>query len=305
MIEKLNLVSIVLLGIITFFSVIKFIFSGRIVPNQTAVIIERWGRYFQTLQPGFHFLIPFVDKAAYTLDLKEETIEVEPQVCFTLDNVKVEVDGVIYISVVDPVKASYGITNYRYASIQLAQTTTRSVIGTIELDKTFEERELVSARVVNTLGEVAESWGIKVHRYEVKNIVPPDTVRKAMEKQMTAEREKRAMLAAAEGKRQSNINESEGIMSEIINVSEGEKQKRINESKGKAMEIEKIAHATAKSIIKIASTLSESHSEEAINMRLTQQYINEISKLAHEKKEIILPINLNDFDETLKGISLL
>lgn len=297
-------VSKFILGIVGLIVLLQFVRSIRLVPTRTSLIIERLGKYNTTLQPGFHVLVPFIDKVAYKLDLREEAINVDPQECFTRDNVKVEVDGIIYLSVVDSMKASYGITNYRYAAIQLAQTTTRSVIGKIELDKTFEERELVSAKVVEALSEVAEGWGIMVHRYEVKNIVPPDSVRKAMEKQMTAEREKRAMLATAEGKRQSNINESEGKKMELINLSEGEKQRRINMAEGKALEIEAIARATADSIKTIASALAESDGLKAINMRLSQQYISNLAKLANESKEIILPMNLANFDETLKGIAI-
>ena len=304
MIDYINIGSQVILGLICLFVLGKFIFSVRMVPTRTCVIVERLGNYSRTLEPGFHLLIPFIDKAAFVLDLREETISVEPQECFTLDNVKVEVDGIIYISVEDPVKASYGITDYRYAAIQLSKTTTRSIIGTIELDKTFEERELVSARVVEVLGEVANSWGIKVHRYEVKNIIPPHSVRDAMEKQMTAERDKRAILATAEGKRQSCINDAEGIMREMINRSEGEKQKRINEAEGKAQEIESLAKATANSITKVAAALSETHGEGAINMRLSQLYINNMSKLAGENKNIILPIDLSNFKGMLDKMNL-
>ncbi len=300
--EVFQNISKVILGIIGLIILFQFIRSIRMVPTKTAIIVERLGKYSKTLQPGFHVLLPFVDKVAYKLDMREMAINVDPQECFTRDNVKVEVDGVIYISVVDSMKASYGITNYRYAAIQLAQTTTRSIIGTIDLDKTFEERELVSAKVVEALSEVAEGWGIMVHRYEVKNIVPPKSVKKAMEKQMTAERDKRAMLATAEGKRQSSINDSEGKKREMINLSEGEKQKKINLAEGKANEIEALAKATADSINKIAAALSESDGLKAINMRLSQQYLNNLSKLAHGKKDVILPINLMNFDEVLKGI---
>jgi len=300
--EPAEIIPKIILGILCLGVLYQFILSIRMVPTRTALIVERLGKYYATLKPGFHVLIPWIDKVAYKLDLREETIAVDPQECFTLDNVLVEVDGIIYISVVDPVKASYGITDYRYAAIQLAQTTTRAIIGTIELDKTFEERELVSVRVVSVLSEVAESWGIMVHRYEVKNIVPPNSVREAMEKQMTAEREKRAMLATAEGKRQANINDSEGLMTEMINLSEGEKQKKINEAEGRAKEIEAIAIATAGSIEKIAAAITGNKGEDAINMKLSQQYLTEFSKLALKSNELILPINIGSFKEVLKGI---
>ncbi len=290
------------LAILGFAILYKLIISIQMVPTQTALIIERLGNYHMTLQPGFHILIPWFDKVAFKLDLREQTNVVEPQECFTKDNVLVEVDGVIYISVVDPQKASYGITEYRTAAIQLAQTTTRAIIGTIELDKTFEERELISARVVEVLSEVAEAWGICVHRYEVKNIVPPESVKYAMEKQMTAERDKRAILAKAEGVRQANINESEGIKNQMINLSEGVRQKSINEAEGRAKEILSIAEATAASINKVALAITESNGEEAINMRLAQQYLDKYSLLADEQTEIILPLNISSFDDVLKGI---
>lgn len=292
------------LALFALFILYNFVRSIRLVPTQTALIVERLGSYSSTLTAGFHILIPFIDRVAFSLDLKEETIPVEPQECFTSDNVQVEVDGVIYLSVIDAKHASYGITDYRYAAIQLAQTTTRAIIGTIELDKTFEERELISARVVSVLEEVALSWGIRVHRYEVKNIVPPDSVRFSMEKQMTAERDRRAMISTAEGKRQAKINDSEGMMAQMINLSDGEKTKRINEAEGKAAEILTIANATADSIRKLASSANSEHGVEAINMRLSQLHIANLKKLAHEDKEIWIGMDLSKFDEVLKGVRI-
>ncbi len=291
-----------ILAILGFTILYKLIISIQMVPTQTALIVERLGNYHMTLQPGFHILVPWFDKVAFKLDLREQTNVVEPQECFTRDNVLVEVDGVIYISVVDAEKASYGITDYRSAAIQLAQTTTRAIIGTIELDKTFEERELISARVVEVLSEVAEAWGIRVHRYEVKNIVPPESVKNAMEKQMTAERDKRAILARAEGVRQANINESEGVKNEMINLSEGIRQKSINEAQGRAREILSIAEATASSINKVALAITESNGEEAINMRLAQQYLDKFSLLADDQTNVVIPLNVNSFEEVLQGI---
>jgi regulator of protease activity HflC (stomatin/prohibitin superfamily) len=302
--DALNNIAKVMFGLFALYILFNFIRSIRMVPTQTALIVERLGNYSSTLGAGFHILLPFIDRVAYSLDLKEEAIPVDPQECFTSDNVKVEVDGVIYISVVDPRHASYGITNYRYAAIQLAQTTTRAVIGTISLDKTFEERELISARVVGVLEEVAENWGIRVHRYEVKNIVPPDSVRFAMEKQMTAERDRRAMISTAEGQRQAQINDSEGVMAQMINLSEGERTKRINEAEGKSAEILAIAAATAGSIRKLGSAVSSKHGLEAINMRLSQQHIANLSKLAHQDKEIIIGLDLTKFEDVLKGVNI-
>lgn len=297
-----NILPKVVLAFVGLVILYKLFQSIRMVPTKTALIVERLGKYHVTLEPGFHILVPWIDFVAYQLDLKEETIIVEPQECFTSDNVLVEVDGIIYISVIDPQKASYGITNYRMAAIQLAQTTTRSIIGTIELDKTFEERELISARVVSVLSDVAEAWGICVHRYEVKNIEPPSSVTEAMEKQMTAERDKRAILAQAEGRRQANINDSEGLKNEMINLSEGVKQKIINEAEGRAKEILAIADATATSISKIALAITESNGEAAINMRLSQQYLDNFSKLADKSNEVILPMDISNFNDVLKGI---
>lgn len=242
--------------------------SFRLVPNQFAYIVERLGNYKKTLGPGFHALIPFLDKVVYKQDLREETIEVEPQECFTKDNVKVEVDGVIYLSVTDPVNASYGVTNYRFAAIQLAQTTTRSVIGLMDLDETFEERSFMSKEVVKVLAEMELPWGIKVHRYEIKNIIPPRTVQNAMERQMTAERDRRAVIAKSQGIKGSKVNDAEGIRAEIINISEAEMQSRINEAEGVAKEIEALAEATAISIEKVADALTQPMGVEAMRLRL-------------------------------------
>src|SRR6056297_4038389 len=230
--EIFETVSKVLLALFLLYVMYHFVRSLRLVPNQFAFIVERLGNYHKTLGPGFHALIPFIDKVVYKQDLREETIEVEPQECFTKDNVKVEVDGVIYLSVMDPVNASYGITNYRYAAVQLAQTTTRSVIGLLDLDETFEERAKMSKKVVEVLGDVERLWGIRVHRYEIKNINTPRTVQKAMERQMTAERERRAVIAKSEGVRDSNVNDAQGRRAEMVNISEAEMQRRINEAEG-------------------------------------------------------------------------
>ena len=225
--------------------IVKLFQSIRLVSTQTAHIVERLGQYHKTLDAGFHALIPFFDKVTFVQDLREEAIDVPPQDCFTGDEVKVIVDGVIYMSIWDPVKASYGIVDYRNAAVQLAKTTTRSVIGTLDLDRTFEERDAISAKVVEVLDQAGKAWGIRVHRYEIKNITPPSTVRDAMEKQVSAERERRAIMATSEGDKQSRINRSEGVKTELINVSEGERQRRINEAQGYGQEILSIAAATA------------------------------------------------------------
>ena len=302
--EIIEIISQVLVGLFTLFIIFKVIKSLRLVPNQYSYIVERLGNYHKTLGPGFHALIPFVDKVVYKQDLREETIEVEPQECFTKDNVKVEVDGVIYISVTDPVNASYGVTNYRYAAIQLAQTTTRSVIGLMDLDQTFEERAFMSKEVVKVLSEIEMPWGIKVHRYEIKNILTPRTVQNAMERQMTAERDRRAVIAKSEGVKGSKVNDAEGFKAEMVNISEAEMQRQINEAEGLANEIESIATATAISIEKIAGALSQPMGTEAMKLRLSEKYLNTLEGLGQEKNDIILPKDISSYDAVMKGLSL-
>lgn len=302
--DVLEIFSQVLLGLFAIFLTFKFLQAIRLVPNQYAHIVERLGNYHKTLGPGFHALIPFIDTVVYKQDLREETIEVEPQECFTKDNVQVEVDGVIYMSVMDPVNASYGVTNYRYAAVQLAQTTTRSVIGLMDLDETFEERAKMSMEVVKVLSEMEQSWGIKVHRYEIKNILTPRTVQKAMERQMTAERERRAIIAKSEGVQGSKVNDAEGRRAEIINISEAEMQRRINEAEGWAQEIEAIAEATASSIEQIADALSQPGGIEAMQLQLKEKYLSVLSGLGREENQIILPKDLSNYEALIKGLSL-
>jgi regulator of protease activity HflC (stomatin/prohibitin superfamily) len=300
----INTISQVLLGLLTIYVAYKFIQSIQLVPQQKAYIVERLGNYHKTLGPGFHALVPFFDRVKYRQDLREQTIEVQPQECFTIDNVKVEVDGVIYLTVIDPVNASYGITNYRFAAVQLAQTTTRSIIGRMNLDDTFEDRAIINKEVVKVLSEMEQSWGIRVLRYEIKNIVTPHTIQKAMERQMTAERNRRATIANSEGIMQSTINDAEGTKSEIINRSEGEMQRRINEAEGVAQEIEALAEATAVSIEEIADALSSEKGKEAMQMRLAEKYINQLSKLARSQNDVIIPNDITDYDQIMKGLSL-
>lgn len=261
-------------GIIFLVLIVKFFQSIRLVSTQTAHIVERFGKYHKTLEAGFHALVPFIDTVTFMQDLREEAIDVPPQDCFTRDEVKVIVDGVIYMSVMDPVKASYGIVDYRDAAVLLAQTTTRSVIGTLDLDRTFEERNVISAKVVEVLDKAGASWGIRVHRYEIKNISPPHTVRNAMEMQVNAEREGRAIIATAEGDKQSRINRSEGLKAELINRSEGEMQKVINEAGGTA----------------------------AFKFKLSERYIDVIASL--ENSRIILPANIGEYNGWLDNLSL-
>ncbi len=291
-------------GFIFLVFLVKLFQSIRLVPTKSAYIVERLGKYHATLDAGFHALIPFVDKVAYIHDLKEETIDVPPQECFSSDEVNVEVDGVIYISVTDPVKASYGVTDYRYAAIQLAQTTTRSVIGTLDLDRTFEERDLISAKVVEVLDQAGAMWGIRVHRYEIKNITPPETVKNAMEMQVNAERERRALLAKSEGDKQSKINRSEGVKAEIINHSEGEMQRRINEAEGVAEEILTIARATAESIERMAEVISAPGGKNIVRMQLGAQYLKQFDGLSKNNSKVVLPGNMLDFEHWMDSIGL-
>lgn len=289
----MNVTTVILIGIIIFVLVL-FTKTMRIVPQRSAFIVERLGKYSSTLEAGFHILVPFLDNVAYKHTLKEQAIDVPPQTCITRDNISVEVDGILYLQVVDPKKASYGIDHYRFASIQLAQTTMRSVIGKLELDKTFEERETINSAIVDAVDRASDPWGVKVSRYEVKNIAPPQSIKDAMEKQMRAEREKRATIAESEGQKQSKINVADGDKQELIRRSEGEKLKRINEAEGKAAEIESIARATAEGIRKVASAIQDKGGIEAINLRVAEQYLTEFGKLASENNTMILPGNLTD-----------
>jgi regulator of protease activity HflC (stomatin/prohibitin superfamily) len=286
--STLILVGVIFLGFILIASMIK------IVPQRTAIVIERLGKYKATFTAGFQILIPFIDKVRYRHTLKEQAIDVAPQVCITRDNIAVEVDGILYLQVLDPQKASYGIDNYRFASIQIAQTTMRSVIGKLELDRTFEERETINTSIVDAVDKASDPWGVKVSRYEVKNISPPQSIKDAMEKQMRAEREKRAVIAESEGTKQAKINNAEGDKQELIKKSEGEMQKRINEAAGRASEIEQLAKATANGLRAIASAISEENGLNAVNLRIAEQYLNEFGKLAKQNNTMILPANLTD-----------
>ena len=302
--EPMEIVVLVIWAAIFLYLAFKFIQAICLVPTQSAYVVERLGKYKCTLEAGFHVLLPFIDRVAFVQDLKEETIDVPPQECFSMDEVNVEVDGVIYIQITDPLKASYGITDYRFAAMQLAQTTTRSVIGTLELDRTFEERDIISAKVVEVLDKAGEAWGVRVHRYEIKNITPPLTVKNAMELQVTAERERRAILAKRLGDKASRLNRSEGQMTEMINISEGEKQRQINSAEGKAEEIIAIAKATGESIQRIAQSIEQPGGEEALNMQLTEQYLDKLKGLNQKERKVILPINLLDFDQWVNTLGL-
>ena len=289
------LIGVLLLAIIVFFKTI------RIVPQKSASIIERLGKYSTTLDAGFHILVPFMDKVAYRHTLKEQAVDVPPQSCITKDNIAVEVDGILYMQVIDAKKASYGIDDYRFAATQLAQTTMRSVMGKLDLDKTFEEREAINSVIVDAVDKASDPWGVKVTRYEVKNILPPQSIKDAMEKQMRAEREKRATIAESEGDRQARINRAEGQKREMIEKSEGEKQKRINEAEGRAEEIQKVAEATANGIRAIAKAINEKGGVNAVNLRIAEQYLGEFGKLAKTNNSIIIPTNLADIAGVIKA----
>ncbi len=287
------------IGGLAFLAIIILAKTIRIVPQRISFIIERLGKYTSSLGAGFHILVPFIDKVAYKHSLKEQAIDVPPQTCITQDNISVEVDGILYLQVMDPKKASYGIDNYRFASIQLAQTTMRSVIGKLELDRTFEERDSINSEIVDAVDRASDPWGVKVSRYEVKNITPPQSIKDAMEKQMRAEREKRAMIAESEGEKQAKINVAEGEKQELIAKSEGEKQKRINEAEGRAAEIEKVAYATAEGIRLIADATKSPGGMEAVNLRVAEQYIKEFGNLAKAGNTLIVPSNLTDLSGTV------
>ncbi len=295
---------IAVLAIAAFLTVIELFKSIRIVPARTALIVERVGKYSGTLDAGFHVLVPFLDKVRYSHSLKEISLAVPPQPCFTEDNVRVEVGGVLYLMVTDPRKASYGINDFQLATIQLAQTMMRSVIGRLELDKTFEERDSINATLVHHLDEALESWGVKVTRYEIQTITPPEAILKTMELQVSAERDKRAKIAKSTGEMSSRINTSIGLMEEAINRSEGEKQKQINEAEGRAAEILALSRATAASIEKIAQTLTLDGGEAAAQLQLTEQYIAQLGKAGSKSSRVILPLDLTDLEAVKKSTKL-
>ncbi|SOE20578.1 Regulator of protease activity HflC, stomatin/prohibitin superfamily [Spirosomataceae bacterium TFI 002] len=282
------LIAFVVLAVIVLMSAVK------VVPQQRAFILERLGKYNSTLQPGINFIIPFVDRVAYKHGLKEQAYDIHEQICITRDNVQVRVDGVIFLQVVDAHKASYGVNDYVFAVTQLAQTTMRSEIGKIDLDKTFVERMAINQAVVAAIDEAAISWGVKVLRYEIKNIDPPVSVLQAMEKQMQAEREKRAVILESEGKKQFAINTAEGQKERVVLESEGIKLEQINRAQGEAAAILSVADATAESIRKVAAAIQEKGGLEAVQLQVAEQYIEQFGKLAKEGNTLILPGNLTD-----------
>jgi regulator of protease activity HflC (stomatin/prohibitin superfamily) len=299
-----DLFNVLVWGITFIIVIFQFFRSLYFVPTKMAYIVERFGRYQRTLEPGFHAIVPFIDKVSDRINLKEMTVDVPPQYCFSKDEINLQVDGVIYLAVEDPSKASYGIVDYMDAAVQLARTPTRSVIGTLDLERTFEERDLVSSKVVEVLNAAGRAWGIRVLRFEIKNIMPPVSVNEAMERQVTAEREKRAILAKSLGDKQSRINVSEGVMTETINVSEGDKQQLINEAEGKAQEILTIAKATSESIEKIGAAIHAEGGEASIRLQLAEKLFTKVGTLADASTRVILPANVADFQGWLRMADL-
>ena len=288
--------------VLAFLVIITLVKGIRIVPQKQAWIVERLGKYHETLSAGLHLMIPFVDKVAYRIGLKEVALDVPPQQCVTRDNITVEIDGLLYLQVIDPVRASYGIANYVFACSQLAQTTLRSEVGKLELDRTFEERASINAAICSEVDKASDPWGVKITRYEIKTITPPPSVLDAMEKQMRAEREKRAAIAESEGERQAKINRADGDKQEKIAWSEGEKTRRINEAEGKAKEILLVAEATANGIRQIAEAISGTKGGvEAMNLKIAEQYIGEFGKIAKAGNTMILPTDLANIAGFIKA----
>ncbi|MFM0644579.1 paraslipin [Paraburkholderia bryophila] len=271
----------------------------KIVPQQHAWVLERLGRYHRTLTPGLSFAVPFVDRIAYKHILKEIPLEVPSQVCITRDNTQLQVDGVLYFQVTDPMKASYGSSNFVFAITQLSQTTLRSVIGKLELDKTFEERDFINHSIVSSLDEAASNWGVKVLRYEIKDLTPPKEILHAMQAQITAEREKRALIAASEGRKQEQINIASGSREASIQKSEGERQAAINQAQGQAAAILAVAEANSQAIQKIAAAIQSNGGMEAVNLKVAEQYVTAFGNLAKQGTTLIVPGNLADMSSMI------
>ena len=288
--------------------------TAIVVPQQSAYIIELWGKYSRTLQAGFHILTPFMERVAYKHSLKEMALDIPEQVCITRDNVQVGIDGVLYMQILDAARASYGISDYGFAISQLAQTTLRSQIGKIELDRTFEERATINANVVSELDKASEPWGVKVLRYEIKSINPPRDVIQAMEKQMRAEREKRAVILTSEGERDAKINQAEGEKQRVIKESEASREQQINVAAGEAEAILAVATATAEGLRRVAESVSTPGGREAMQLRVAEDYVTQLGNLARTANTLVVPANLTDiagmialatkvFDQTRQGDS--
>ena len=280
--------------VFAFLAIIIISASVKVVPQQTALILERFGRFHSVLKPGINFIIPFFDRIAYKMSLKEQAYDIAEQVCITNDNVQVQVDGVVFLQVIDPQKAVYGINNYIFAVNQLAQTTMRSEIGKIELDRTFEERMTINHAVVQSIDEAAIHWGVKVLRYEIKNINPPQSVLHAMEKQMQAEREKRARILQSEGEKQSAINIAEGFKQKVVLESEGVKLRQINEANGQAEAIKAVAIATAEGLRVVAEAINQKGGFDAVQLRVAEKYVEQFGNIAKQTNTLILPANFGE-----------
>ena len=285
-----QIVALVIAAIVLVF----IIRSLKVVPQQNAWVVERLGRFHGVLNPGLNILVPFIDRVAYKHSLKEIPLDVPSQVCITKDNTQLAVDGILYFQVTDPMRASYGSSNYIIAITQLAQTTLRSVIGKMELDKTFEEREAINIAVVNALDEAALNWGVKVLRYEIKDLTPPNEILRAMQAQITAEREKRALIAASEGRKQEQINIAEGERQAFINKSEGERQAEINIAQGQAAAIVAVADATAEAIRKIAASIQQPGGADAVNLKVAEKAVEAYAQLAQKNNTMIVPGNMTE-----------
>ncbi len=291
-----GLIVLIIFAILVLIIVAK---TAIVVPQQSAYVVERLGRYAGTLDAGFHILVPFIDVVRYKHSLKETAIDIPAQVCITRDNVQVGVDGVLYLKVLNPERASYGISDYHFAISQLAQTTLRSEVGKIDLDKTFEERTNINTAVVSEVDKATDPWGVKVLRYEIKNITPPSDVLAAMEKQMRAEREKRAVILTSEGQRDAAINNAEGAKQEVIKASEARRQQQINEAEGQASAIMAVARATAEGIREVASAMQAPGGTEAVQLRVAEQYIAQFGNLAQKTNTMIVPATTSDISSMI------
>ena len=289
-----NLTTLIAVGGVVLLGIIILVKTAVVVPQQSAYVVERLGKFNKKLDAGFHILFPFLDRVAYKHTLKEQAVDIAEQVCITRDNVQVGVDGVLYLQVLDPTRASYGIGNYMFAIAQLAQTTLRSEIGKIDLDRTFEERGTINSNVVAELDKASDPWGVKVLRYEIRNITPPQDVLNAMEKQMRAEREKRAVILTSEGERDAKINQAEGEKQRVIKESEAAKTQQINEAQGQAEAILAVATATAEGLRRVADSVKSEGGAEAMQLRIAEQYIDEFGKLAKVGNTFVVPANLAD-----------
>ena len=292
-------ISVLVAGTIAVLAIIIIIKTAVVVPQQTAAVVENLGRYSRTLKPGFNILIPFIERVAYKHSLKENAFDIPEQICITRDNVQVGVDGVLYLQVLDAERASYGIGDYLFAISQLAQTTLRSEIGKIELDKTFEERATINQSVVDELDKASTPWGVKVLRYEIKNINPPQDVLSAMEKQMRAEREKRAVVLQSEGERDAKVNQAEGEKKRVVLESEAAMQDQINRAQGEAEAIRLVAQATADGLKKVAEALTDEGGMRAMQLRIAEDYLERFGQLAKQGKTLIVPSNLGDMSSMI------